>query len=123
MAKTILAVDDSSSLRQMVAFSLKAAGYLVVEAVDGQDGLEKAGQVVRHQARPGRNAARMVWRGRAGNAASICHSKNRARRMRRTTSSTDNNAGRHFVASEFGKVHNFPCIQTFPLSLSNVWLR
>jgi two-component system chemotaxis response regulator CheY len=26
----------------MVAFSLKAAGYLVVDAVDGQDGLEKA---------------------------------------------------------------------------------
>jgi two-component system chemotaxis response regulator CheY len=44
MAKTILAVDDSSSLRQMVAFSLKAAGYLVVEAVDGQDGLDKARQ-------------------------------------------------------------------------------
>jgi two-component system chemotaxis response regulator CheY len=44
MAKTILAVDDSSSLRQMVAFSLKAAGYQVVEAVDGQDGLEKASQ-------------------------------------------------------------------------------
>ena len=42
MDKTILAVDDSSSLRQMVAFSLKAAGYQVVEAVDGQDGLEKA---------------------------------------------------------------------------------
>ena len=42
MAKTILAVDDSSSLRQMVAFSLKAAGYNVVEAVDGHDGLEKA---------------------------------------------------------------------------------
>lgn len=42
MAKTILSVDDSSSLRQMVAFSLKAAGYLVVDAVDGQDGLEKA---------------------------------------------------------------------------------
>lgn len=44
MAKTILAVDDSSSLRQMVAFSLKAAGYNVVEAVDGQDGLDKARQ-------------------------------------------------------------------------------
>ncbi|MEX5747020.1 response regulator [Massilia sp. UMI-21] len=44
MAKTILAVDDSSSLRQMVAFSLKAAGYNVVEAVDGQDGLDKAKQ-------------------------------------------------------------------------------
>ncbi len=42
MAKTILAVDDSSSLRQMVAFSLKAAGYNVLEAVDGMDGLEKA---------------------------------------------------------------------------------
>ena len=42
MAKTILAVDDSGSLRQMVAFSLKAAGYDVVSAVDGQDGLNKA---------------------------------------------------------------------------------
>jgi two-component system chemotaxis response regulator CheY len=42
MAKTILAVDDSGSLRQMVVFSLKAAGYQVVEAIDGQDGLDKA---------------------------------------------------------------------------------
>lgn len=42
MAKTVLAVDDSSSLRQMVAFSLKAAGYQVIEAVDGIDGFEKA---------------------------------------------------------------------------------
>ena len=42
MSKTILAVDDSGSLRQMVSFSLKAAGYGVVEAVDGQDGLDKA---------------------------------------------------------------------------------
>ena len=44
MAKTILAVDDSGSLRQMVSFSLKAAGYDVTEAVDGQDGLNKAKQ-------------------------------------------------------------------------------
>lgn len=42
MAKTVLAVDDSGSLRQMVVFSLRAAGYQVSEAVDGQDGLDKA---------------------------------------------------------------------------------
>lgn len=42
MAKTVLAVDDSASIRQMVAFTLKSAGYDVVEAVDGEDGLAKA---------------------------------------------------------------------------------
>ena len=42
MSKTILAVDDSASIRQMVAFTLSSAGYKVVEAVDGQDGLDKA---------------------------------------------------------------------------------
>ena len=40
---SILAVDDSASMRQMVRFTLKSAGYQVTEAVDGQDALEKAG--------------------------------------------------------------------------------
>jgi two-component system chemotaxis response regulator CheY len=42
MTKTVLAVDDSPSIRQMVAFTLKSAGYQVIEAVDGEDGLTKA---------------------------------------------------------------------------------
>jgi two-component system chemotaxis response regulator CheY len=42
MAKTVLAVDDSASIRQMVSFTLKSAGYEVLDAVDGQDGLDKA---------------------------------------------------------------------------------
>ena len=40
---SILAVDDSPSMRQMVSFTLKNAGFNVVEAVDGQDAWEKAG--------------------------------------------------------------------------------
>ena len=39
---SILAVDDSASMRQMVSFTLKNAGFNVVEAVDGQDAGEKA---------------------------------------------------------------------------------
>jgi two-component system chemotaxis response regulator CheY len=42
VTKTILTVDDSVSIRQMVAFTLKSAGFSVLEAVDGADGLEKA---------------------------------------------------------------------------------
>lgn len=41
MGKTILTVDDSASMRQLVGFTLKGAGYDVVEAIDGQDALSK----------------------------------------------------------------------------------
>ena len=41
---SILAVDDSASMRQMVSFTLKNAGFNVVEAVDGQDAFEKSTQ-------------------------------------------------------------------------------
>jgi two-component system chemotaxis response regulator CheY len=40
--KTILSVDDSASVRQMVKLALGSAGYAVVEAGDGLQGLEKA---------------------------------------------------------------------------------
>jgi len=42
MAMKILAVDDSASMRQMVCFTLKGAGYEVEEAADGKQGLDKA---------------------------------------------------------------------------------
>lgn len=40
--KTIMIVDDSASVRQMVSLALRQAGYTTIEAADGQDALNKA---------------------------------------------------------------------------------
>ena len=41
MAKTVMVVDDSASLRAVVGMALKGAGYEVIEGCDGQDALKK----------------------------------------------------------------------------------
>ena len=41
MTKTIMIVDDSASLRQVVSIALKGAGYDVLEAEHGKDALGK----------------------------------------------------------------------------------
>jgi len=41
MSKVIMTVDDSASVRQMVSFTIRDAGYEVIEAVDGRDALSK----------------------------------------------------------------------------------
>lgn len=47
MAKTILIVDDSTSLRTVVRLALSRAGYEVLEAADGLAALEVLGQVAK----------------------------------------------------------------------------
>lgn len=41
MSRVIMTADDSASMRQMVSFTLKQAGYDIVEAIDGKDALTK----------------------------------------------------------------------------------
>ena len=43
MSKTIITVDDSPSIRQMISFTLEKAGYEVMQAVDGMDAIDKLG--------------------------------------------------------------------------------
>ncbi len=44
MPKTVLIVDDSASIRQLVSFTVKEAGYEVVAAENGREALEKASE-------------------------------------------------------------------------------
>lgn len=47
MAKTIMVIDDSASMRQVVSMTLKKAGYDMMEACDGKDAIGKlSGQKV-----------------------------------------------------------------------------
>lgn len=41
MGKKVMIVDDSKTIRQQVSFTLTKGGYEVIEAEDGQDGIEK----------------------------------------------------------------------------------
>jgi len=41
MSKTIMIIDDSASIRQVVGIALRGAGYQVLEACDGKDALSK----------------------------------------------------------------------------------
>ena len=41
MAKSILVVDDSGSVRNVVSIALRSAGYEVVEAGDGLEGMKR----------------------------------------------------------------------------------
>ncbi len=44
MSKTVLVVDDSASMRQVVAGTLESAGFTTMQAVDGVDALAKLDQ-------------------------------------------------------------------------------
>ncbi|SFZ78750.1 response regulator [Chitinimonas taiwanensis] len=63
--KTILTVDDSPSIRQMVSFTLKNAGYEVLEAGDGNAGLSQAKSkpcqlIITDQNMPGMDGLTMI---------------------------------------------------------------
>lgn len=44
MAKKILIVEDDKFLRELITRKLDNEGYMVVEAVDGEEGLKKASE-------------------------------------------------------------------------------
>lgn len=70
MSQTILAVDDSPSMRRMVAHVLRTGGYQVVEAEDGEDALriarsQRVDAVLTDQNMPGMDGIALVKRLRA----------------------------------------------------------
>jgi two-component system chemotaxis response regulator CheY len=48
MAKTIMIVDDSASIRKVVRLTLEAEGFNVIDAIDGVDALKKLNGVKIH---------------------------------------------------------------------------
>jgi two-component system chemotaxis response regulator CheY len=48
MAKTIMIVDDSASIRKVVRLTLEAEGFDVIDAIDGVDALKKLNGVKIH---------------------------------------------------------------------------
>lgn len=52
MSKIVFIVDDSVTVRASVEYTLKKAGYTVMSAVDGQDGIEKLEQLEKQGKRP-----------------------------------------------------------------------
>lgn len=70
MAKTILSVDDSKSIRDMIGFTLQPRGYDVIGAEDGVEGLKALGAnavslVVCDLNMPNMNGIEMVREARA----------------------------------------------------------
>ena len=72
MSKTIMTVDDSASVRQMVGFTLRQAGYEVIEASDGKDALSKlraaGGMIITDLNMPTMDGIELIRQVRAGTA-------------------------------------------------------
>ena len=67
MAKTILLTDDSKSIRAVIATVLKVAGYNVIEAGDGQEGIDvlnsgkTVDMVITDLNMPNMNGIEFIW--------------------------------------------------------------